>query len=429
MSKRVKKLEDLLAKARELSALDETTPEQDAELTDVMTRSKAVQAQIANDRQINEFERTVADEAGEVLPTEKAIPDAYMARVGGFGVFAERKGFDGAVKEWKSKSGKEWGFDLRYKVIDAGVTALTNVPALDQAQGGADDNNQHAGVVAPYFYPGIIEPPTRVPMIADLFAQGSTDSNVVRLVKETVTNGDTAGGGDQTYSGAAPTAEGVSYTVAKIEVSAVDWPVRDITTILPVSEDILSDVPAMSAYLGSRLAKFVQLAEEKELVAGDGTGSHLTGLMHLVGRTVSTQGARDIDTAVMRLLARVYKNSFMDPTWVAMSPTTWAEYVTLRTDLNGGLGQFLVGPGAVTQAPIRSIWGLPITVTPVIPDDSILVGNPQAGMVFRNGGLRVESSTGYGTYFGEGLVAIRGKVRTAFACFRPQAIGELLIGS
>jgi hypothetical protein len=34
-------------------------------------------------------------------------------------------------------------------------------------------------------------------------------------------------------------------------------------------------------------------------------------------------------------------------------------------------------------------------VTRTITDDRIIVGNPAAGMIFHNGGPRVESSTGY----------------------------------
>jgi HK97 family phage major capsid protein len=193
--------------------------------------------------------------------------------------------------------------------------------------------------------------------------------------------------------------------------------------LLPVTEDILMDIPAISSYLAMRLSKFVQLAEEGELVNGTATGNHLEGLLSLSSSTVDTQASWDLDTAVMRLMARTYQRSYLDPQWVTMNPNTWARYVTLRTNLNGGQGAFLAG--VPTAAAARTIWGLPITVTPVIPENKIIIGNSAAGMVFRNGGLRVESSTGYGTFFGEGLVAIRGKVRTAFAVFRPQAIGVL----
>lgn len=247
-------------------------------------------------------------------------------------------------------------------------------------------------------------------------------ANLVRLVKETFTsaNGDSVAVGGQ---GVVATAEGSSYGAVQLEVSPVDWPVRDITGLLPVTEDILMDVPAISSYLSMRLSKFVQLAEEGELVNGTATGNHLEGLLSLSSSTVDTQASWDLDTAVMRLMARTYQRSYLDPQWVTMNPNTWARYVTLRTNLNGGQGAFLAG--VPTAAAARTIWGLPITVTPVIPENKIIIGNSAAGMVFRNGGLRVESSTGYGTFFGEGLVAIRGKVRTAFAVFRPQAIGVL----
>lgn len=410
---REKKLGDLLAKARELSSEETISPEQAKELDQIMVDAKSLQGRIATDRSIDEFTRTISEDAPAKSVGSR---ETYIAQDGAFGVYADREGYAAATKAWKSGNGaeKQWGFDVRYKAVPSGATAETNAGALTLQ--GTDPGEQYGGAVSPFYYPGIVEPPTRQPLVADLFAQGSTDSNLVRLVKETVTT-----------QGAAATAEGSTYGTSKIEVAPIDWPVKDITTLLPVTEDALADIPAMSAYLGMRLAKFVQLKEEEELLTGDGTGSHLIGVQHTVGRTVSAQGADDLATAILKLNAKVYKNSFLDPSWVLMSPTTWASYAGIRTDLNGGKGQFLSGPPNL--AAVRNIWGLPITVSALVPDDRIFVGNPAAGMIFRNGGLRVESSTGYGTYFGEGLVAIRGKVRTAFAVFRPQAIGELIVGS
>jgi HK97 family phage major capsid protein len=335
--------------------------------------------------------------------------------MGGFHAFADRKGFADAAEKWKAgMKDARWGFDMRFGTkadVDNAAAEVNFGPTTLAGDDGGTD--QFSGAVAPYYYPGIIEPPTRQPMIADLFAQGATASNLVRLVKETTTT-----------NSVAATSEGAAYGAVKIEVSPFDWPVRDITGLLPVTEDLLSDIPAMSSYLSMRLSKFVQLAEEQELVSGDGTGNHLFGLLEAADTTTRDQDSDTLEDAVMKLNADVYEASFIDPTWVAMSPTTWATYITAKADT---AGIYLAGP--VTQAAVRQIWGLPITVSPVIPNDKIIVGNPTAGMIFRNGGLRVESSTGYGTFFGEGLVAIRGKVRTAFTLFRPQAIGVLSLGS
>jgi HK97 family phage major capsid protein len=428
MSKKKDALKEVLVKARALSEIDERTEEQEAELAGHMTAAKSLRDDIVRDTALDDFASNVVDEVEPSKPVTKN--EVALGFDGGLRgrpvVVADRKGWESTVKAWQSgDKGAKWGFDVRYK---AGVDDATAEVGFGDTTfvGAAPGDNQYGGVVSPFYYPGIIEPPTRMPMVSDLFAQGQTSSNLIRLVKETFTSADGNGinvGGHGVHA----SAEGAPYGQIKLEVSPVDWPVRDITGLLPVTEDILMDIPAMASYLSMRLSKFVQLAEEGELVNGDSTGNHLEGLLELENTTVDSQGGFDIDTAVMRLMARTYKRSFMDPSWVLMSPHVWARYVTLRTDLNGGLGAFL--SGVPTQAAARTIWGLPITVTPVVPDDKIVMGNPAEGMIFRNGGLRVESSTGYGTFFGEGLVAIRGKVRTAFAHFRPQAIGVLDLAS
>lgn len=426
MADRKSQLTELLAKARELSSKDELSEDESKSLAETMEAAKSLRGRIATESQIDEFAETISD---DVTPRKAVRQDVYMGRDGRFGVYAERKGFETAVKAWKSGQGAQgqWGFDVRYKDFPSTPLADNLNPGADLAVSetaaddgvlrGTDPGNQYGGVVSPFYYPGIVEPPTRQPVVADLFAQGSTESNLVRLVRETVT-----------VNGAKATDEGRPYGQSKIEVGPVDYPVKDVTTILPVTEDMLMDIPAMSSYLGMRLAKFVQLAEESEILSGDGTGAHLLGIQNTPGRTVAAQGGDNIATAVLKLMSRVYKNSFIDPTWVLMSPSSWASYATDRTGTGGvGLGEYLGGPPSLSA--VRSIWGLPITVSPLISDDRIFVGNPAAAMIFRNGGLRVESSTGFGTYFGEGLVAIRGKVRTAFAVIRPQAIGELILGS
>lgn len=416
MSTKSEQLKAVVDRARELAEKSDRSDDESIELDSKIAEGNSLRKQMVTNASIDEFEKTLSDQTGGAPETKQSDYVPLAGADYGMVAVAERKGFADAIEKWQAKRlDANWGFDLKYRVkadID-NATAEVNAGAVPAGSTGP----QYGGVVQPFYYPGIIEPPTRPPMIADLFAQAATSSNLVRLVKETVT--------DRSLVGVQ--AEGAAYGAVKLEVAPVDWPVRDIVGLLPVTEDILMDIPAMSAYLSMRLGKFVQLAEEDELVSGLGTGNHLTGLLHTTDATVDTQGHLDLDTAVMHLLARTYKRSFLDPEWIAMSPHTWGRYVTLRTNLNGGLGQFLAGPPSL--AAVRQMWGLPITVTPVIPDDKVIVGNRAAGMIFRNGGMRVESSTGYGTFFGEGLVAIRAKVRTAFAMFRPQAIGILQLGS
>lgn len=424
MSEKKAQLQEYVDRARELADKKDISEDETKELEDTMSKARDLQKVIQRDRSIDEFTQTISE---GVTPERKAQPGPYRA-LGpagqGMVAVAERKGFEAAVEAWKAQQlDRPWGFDLKF-LSKADVTASDN--AVDEATAEVNSGTvvphvdaappQYGAAVQPFYYPGIIEPATRAPMVADLFAQGSTDSNLVRLVKEHVT-----------VDGAKVVGEGQPYGLSKIEVRPHDFPVRDIATLLPVTEDILMDIPAMSSYLSMRLSKFVQLEEEDQLLSGNGSGSNLEGIFSLEDTTEVVAGADNIATGVMKLLATVYSESFIDPTWVLMSPLTWAEYVTDRETASGGLGAYLAG--GASGAPTRRIWDLPITVSPAVPDDKIVVGNPSAGMIFRNGGLRVESSTGFQSYFGEGLVAIRAKVRTAFAVFRPQAIGILSLGS
>jgi len=416
MSKKAE-LAAIAEKARELSEKADISDDEKSELDGLLKDGKVLRDAIVREKSIDEFVDTVSEEAGQPGPQRKFANRVLLGPTqagGGMYAVADRKGFDEAVEAWKSKKGDaRWGFDLSFTKADVDdATAEINIGAL--TAGGTASPPQYGTAVAPFYYPGIIEPPTRQPVIADLFAQGATDSNLVRLVKETVTT-----------NGAVAVTEGAPYGVSEIQVAPKDFPVRDITTLLPVTEDILQDIPAMSSYLSMRLSKFVQLAEEAELLSGDGTGAHLEGILVTDDTTTRLQGSDIVPTAVMKLLADVYSASFMDPSWIAMSPQTWGQYVTKRDDSGAGAGTGGYLAGAVTEAAVRRMWGLSVTVSPVIPNNKIIVGSPAAGMVFRNSGLRVESSTGYGTFFGEGLVAIRAKVRTAFAVLRPQAIGIL----
>lgn len=435
MSNKKDTLKDVIAKARELSEIapTERTEEQNTELKSFMDQGQVLRDEIVRDATLDDFAGKVADTVPETGSKSNEADYTVLGRDGGMSntpfLVAEKKGFSEAAEIWKAKRREaKWGFDVQYKTDLSISTSETGSPVgvFNGAGGPTESAGQYSGTVSPFYYPGIIAPPTRTPLVADLFAQGSTSSNLVRLVRETFTSAD-ASTSDVGGHGVTATAEGTAYGAVQLEVSPVDFPVRDITGLLPVSEDILTDVPAISSYLSTRLSQFVQLAEESELVSGNGTGNHLEGLLSLSNTTVDTQAGWDLDTAVMRLMARTYQRSFMDPQFVIMNPHIWARYVTLRTNLNGGQGQFLAG--VPNTAATRTIWGLPITVTPVVPNETIIIGNSAAAMVFRNGGLRVESSTGYGNFFGEGLVAIRGKVRTSFAALRPQAIGVLDLSS
>jgi HK97 family phage major capsid protein len=57
----------------------------------------------------------------------------------------------------------------------------------------------------------------------------------------------------------------------------VDEPLRKIATFLPVTDEMLEDFAQIQSYIDNRLSLFVQIAEEAQLLSGNGTAPHLTG--------------------------------------------------------------------------------------------------------------------------------------------------------
>ena len=68
---------------------------------------------------------------------------------------------------------------------------------------------------------------------------------------------------------------------------------KKIATFLPVSDEMLEDYAQIQSYLDARLALFVRLQKEVQLLRGDGTGTNLVGILNRTGLapTVATRTA------------------------------------------------------------------------------------------------------------------------------------------
>lgn len=67
----------------------------------------------------------------------------------------------------------------------------------------------------------------------------------------------------------------------------------------PIARQDLDDAPALRAFVDSELRLGVELALESEIVSGDGTGEHFTGIAHMSGIQV-----QPFDTDHVRTLRR-----------------------------------------------------------------------------------------------------------------------------
>jgi HK97 family phage major capsid protein len=279
------------------------------------------------------------------------------------------------------------------------ATTLTE----DPASGGA--------LVIPQYVPGVLPILQRPLVVADLIAPGTTDSNLISYMQETAFT-----------NNAAAVAEGGVKPESALTFTAVQDPVRKIAHWLPVTEEMLEDVPQIRSYIDARLILGVQLEEDDELLNGSGVAPELLGLR--LRPNLAADIARGTDTnadAIFKQIMAIYASSFLMPTGIILNPANWASTVLLKTTT----GEYLTGgPFSPIQTP--TMWGLPVAVTPAQPAAEGFVGAFRtASQIFRKGGIRVEASNSHQDFFIKNLVAIRAEERLALCVYRPGAMGKV----
>jgi HK97 family phage major capsid protein len=326
--------------------------------------------------------------------------------------------YQAAAEQWREgKAGSGgWSLNLKYR-------SKSGLSESDSGLNGAtfESSGQYDGIVSPDYSDGIVAPASRPLVLAQVLRNEETSSNLVRIVRS---NQDTDG------IGAGQTAEGAAYVESDETVTPRDYALVDTTTIFPVTEDFMMDVPSALSYITKRCGYLVQRAEENNLINGTGTPPQMQGLVNASdssGESVTTVSSWAspalIATSVANLIAATYDASGCDPEWVLASADTWAAYAT-QSVAGSGSGQYAAG---YPNTPGRTMWGLPVVLTANSAlDNQIIVGSGAAvGRWVHTGGVKVDVSPGYSTYFGSGLVGIRAKIRSTIAYEHPSGIGIL----
>ncbi len=275
----------------------------------------------------------------------------------------------------------------------------------DAASGGA--------AVLVDYQPGLLPLPSRRLTVADLIAPGTTESNTVGFMRETAA----------TTNAADTVAEGAAKPESTIVFDGATAPVRKIATWLPVTEEILEDVPALRAYLDVRLRLFVQLKEDDQLLGGDGIAPNILGLMNLPGITAAhPRGADTNADAILKQTGIIETATSLEVDGYVVNPVNWESILLLKN----AAGDYIASGGPLAAPGPKTLWGRPVAVTPAIAAGTALVGCfKTAAQYFRRGGLRVEASNSHSDFFVKNLVAIRAETRGALAAYREAAFGQV----
>lgn len=241
--------------------------------------------------------------------------------------------------------------------------------------------------------------------VADLMLSGTTSAQKVTYFEETTFT-----------NAAAETDEAAAKPEGALDFTLREDNVRKIATWIPVTDEMMEDVPAFESYLRERMSFMVRQREELQLLRGAGTGVTIQGVYNRTGvQTVTGYGLSTIDS-ILKGIVEVQKDAFVEPTALVIHPNDWFEVRTSK-DSNGN---YLLGPATLDPNQARP-WGLQVRVTTNALENTALVGAFNQAQVFRRSGISIAISTENEDYFIYNKLAVRAEERLALAVYRPAA--------
>lgn len=254
-----------------------------------------------------------------------------------------------------------------------------------------------------------------------------SSSNTITLPTDETTPWQSSGG-IQSYW----TAEGAAKTQSKPALGETTLKLHTLATLVPVTEELLEDAPAMGAYLNRKAPEKMDFKLSDAIVRGTGVGMPLGFLNSPALVTVSKESGQTADTInatnVVKMLGRLPASSRRNAVWL-VHPDAEVQ-LPLMT-----LGQqpVYLPPGGMRDNPFGSLLGRPVIphqVAETVGDlgDIMLVDLSQYLTATKTGNGRdangMRSDVSIHLWFDQDMVAFRFTMRVAGQPWWASAIAQ-----
>lgn len=248
--------------------------------------------------------------------------------------------------------------------------------------------------------------PQRTLMIRDLLTVIPTTSGSIDYARQSLRS-----------NAAAVVAEGAAKPYSSYVWEQINAPVRVIAHLAKLTRQAIDDQVQLQGEVDSEMRYGLGLAEEAELLTGDGTGQHLTGL-----KTYATAFAAAIQIAgttkvdIIRLALLQAELALYPTDGIVLNPADWADIEMTKTD-NGAYvfanPMQLAGP---------RLWGKPVVSTPAQDIDEFTVGGFKLQTLYDRMAPEVVIASENVDDFEKNLYTMRCEERVALAIKKPGAL-------
>lgn len=246
---------------------------------------------------------------------------------------------------------------------------------------------------------------SEMPTMFDAIPKAQTGSAAIVYMEQTT----------RTNSSAAKTESTGAYAESAIAYTEKTVTVRDIGTILPVTNEQIEDVMQLRDILNTELPMMLRQTLSDYSLNGSGSAPYPQGILQ--NSSIQTQAkSGDTTDTLFKAMTKIRTTGKARASMIVLNPVDWQDIRLMRTTD----GVYIWGnPSEV--GPMR-VWGLPVVDTTDIAEGTGLVGDfVTYAKYFERLGIVVEITDSHSTDFAYGKQTLRARTRGAFRWSRPAA--------
>lgn len=277
-------------------------------------------------------------------------------------------------------------------------------------------------------FPGIYRARERDLRMRDVLASARTNSDTVTILQESGFTNNAAEVAEATL-----VSEGAKPESA-LTFTEVSFAVRTIAHWIPVTRQMLADLPFMESYIEDRLRVGLERREDSQIINGNGTPPNLTGLLNTSGILDLTDAyftANPVQNAgqnvenfnrILRARTRIALSSVggAQATFVVLNPADHELMLTI-----GDANRQYYGPGPFSGAGINNLWGLSVVESENIAAGTSLVGDGLMAAVVDRMDATIYTTDSHSDFFIRNILVILAEERIALPVFRPSAFAKV----
>ena len=223
-------------------------------------------------------------------------------------------------------------------------------------------------------------------------------------------------------------AEEVAEGAMKPEETGLDLSEEQTVTAVTIAawkkllRQVLADVPGLATVINTRLLYLIQRRIEAQIIAGDGTGPNMLGVLATSGiGSVPFASSTPASDLILEGLTAV-RLSNAEPDAVLLNPTT---YAGMLSKVASGSGERLDSGGAF-ESPADSIWGVPVIQSAVVATDKAIVADwGRATTLYIREGANIRTSDSDQDDFLKNRLTVLAETRCGLAVWQPSAVVEV----